>query len=158
MPTQHTFHSAITRHTSSTSTFAWAGTYICSHTRHNQACQMTNGWQRSWGRMTKKDGLLRDKCVTWLAMLGCSVTHPSAGIKTLLEVLSEGRKYTNGTKVQGITVKSVPCDPEAHYIQKSKRAAGLMELFHEEMAYCVCNIFYFSSSLQGWKKKKLPSC
>lgn len=108
--------------------------------------------------MTKKDGLLRDKCLTWPGMLGCSVTHPSAGIKTLLEVLSEGRKYTNGTKVQGITVKMVPCDPEAHYIQKSTSAAGLMELFHEEMAYCVCKIFTSAGVSKVEKKKQLPSC
>lgn len=45
------------------------------------------------------------KCLSQLGMLGCSVTHPSAGIKPLLKVLSGDRKHTNGMNGHRIRVK-----------------------------------------------------
>lgn len=80
-------------------------------------------------------------------MLGCSVTHPSTGIKPLLKVLSGDRKHTNGMNGQRIGVKVVPCDPEAHYIQWSTSAVGLTVLFNGKLAYCVK--FYFNWSAKG---------
>lgn len=42
---------------------------------------------------------------SWIGMLGCSVTHPSAEIKPLLKASSGDRKHTNCLNGQRIRVK-----------------------------------------------------
>lgn len=77
-------------------------------------------------------------------MLGCSVTHPSAGIKPLLKVLSGDRKHTNGMNGQRIRVKvesfSGPLWPGGSlHLVVNKRYGTKSSVQWETCIHCVIN-------------------